>query len=176
MEFNENIPMGEIAECVKKLDKNVAKVDALKRVFSAIVDRKNVQLTMITAIHILKHNLDSDLTTLIKEKKNLILPLVKSLIYYISCWPGWAKSKEYYSNQLTYKKWYNEFENYLQYKIKALLNNYEKYVSKESANVGNILSEDSNYQLLLHTNNDNLSYHLRGGKFALNSFCKYNKF
>lgn len=164
---SEDPTIEEIIACVDRLNKTTSKVDALNKVFSTIVNRKNVQLTMITAVHIFKHNLNVDIDTLIKEKMYLFMPLMKALIYYISSWSGWSKSKSYYTNNLPYKKWYKEFKDFLHEKIHYLYDNYEQYLVTQDSNAIQQTSTDSaktHYILQLFTNKDNFNCVIQNGK------------
>lgn len=164
--FKENLSLADMAECYQRLQKSQSKVDALNKVFSTIVNRKNVQLTMITAMHILKFNLDIDLGKLFKEKQFLIPPLIKALIYYTSSWPGWSKSKAYYSGKYSYKRWYSQFKRFLFEKLQWLEQNYSQFLPEEPKSEESLVPEDNvQYELQLFIRKDNLSYTLKDGKW-----------
>lgn len=158
----------EVILCIERLNKSVTKLDALNKVFSTIVNRKNVQLTLITVLHILKHNLKIDIGMFLKEDAHLCMPLIKCVVYYISSWPGWGKSKGYYTNHISYKQWYKEFQDYLNEKIHHIYANYDKYLTEEpNENEASASVNDKLFQLQLTGPSDNFTYKLSKGKILV---------
>lgn len=90
----------------------------LRKCFQALVDRKQVNLDMSLLTLILKCELDVDLDGL---HPNLSSALPYMLIFYIRNWPGWQKSKEYYSGKLDFREWFSKFRQYIILKLNYLI-------------------------------------------------------
>lgn len=92
----------------------------LKKCFSALVDRKQVNLELDVLKLMLKHELQINTDTL-DENLSSVLPLMLAL--YIKNWPGWQRSKEYYSGKLNFKDWFEKFRQYIVVRLNYLIKN-----------------------------------------------------
>ncbi|VEN45423.1 unnamed protein product [Callosobruchus maculatus] len=92
----------------------------LRKCFLCLVDRKVLNLDVDVLNTILSNELYMNLEVL---EPNLaeILPLM--LAYYIKYWPGWQRSREYYSGKLHFKNWYDKFKQYIAIKINYAIRN-----------------------------------------------------
>ncbi|CAH1998046.1 unnamed protein product [Acanthoscelides obtectus] len=109
---------------------DIPKNGLLRKCFLSLVDRKILYLEIEELNTILNNelmmntkNLDSDLTD--------VLPYI--LCYYIKHWPGWQRSKEYFSGKLHFKDWYDKFKQYIVLKMNyAIRNAYPAAMKMES--------------------------------------------
>lgn len=90
----------------------------LRKCFSALVDRKQVNLELDVLILMLKKELHLSLDTYDSRLVD-ILPYI--LVYYIKTWPGWQKSVEYYSGNIKFKVWYDKFFNFITIKLNEVI-------------------------------------------------------
>lgn len=106
---------------VKNLEvKETLKSSILRKCFTAIVDRKQVDLDIKELHRILKDELFIPVETL-QERLVSVLPFM--LVFYIKSWPGWQKSKEYYSGKLNFREWFDKFRQYVVVKINYIIKN-----------------------------------------------------
>lgn len=90
----------------------------LKKCFSALVDRKQVNLELEVLRLMLRKELQVNLDALEPELAN-IMPYL--LVYYIKNWPGWQKSVEYYSGNIQFKAWYEKFYKFITLKLNEVM-------------------------------------------------------
>lgn len=90
----------------------------LKKGFSALVDRKQVNLELDVLRLMLKHELQIN-TDALDENLSSVLPFMLAL--YIKNWPGWQRSKEYYSGKLNFKDWFEKFRQYIVVRLNYLI-------------------------------------------------------
>lgn len=86
----------------------------LKKCFSALVDRKQVNLELEVLRLMLRKELQINLDSLDSDLAK-ILPYL--LVHYIKNWPGWQKSVEYYSGNIPFKSWYEKFLKFITLKL-----------------------------------------------------------
>lgn len=99
---------------------NREKNTGLKKCFSALVDRKQVNLELDVLKLMLKHELQIN-TEILDENLSSVLPFMLAL--YIKNWPGWQRSKEYYSGKLNFKDWFEKFRQYIVVRLNFLIKN-----------------------------------------------------
>lgn len=99
---------------------NREKNTGLKKCFSALVDRKQVNLELDVLKLMLKHELQIN-TDNLDDNLSSVLPFMLAL--YIKNWPGWQRSKEYYSGQLNFKDWFEKFRQYIVVRLNYLIKN-----------------------------------------------------
>lgn len=99
---------------------NREKNTGLKKCFSALVDRKQVNLELDVLKLMLKHELQIN-TDVLDENLSSVLPLMLAL--YIKNWPGWQRSKGYYSGKLNFKDWFEKFRQYIVVRLNYLIKN-----------------------------------------------------
>lgn len=99
---------------------NREKNTGLKKCFSALVDRKQVNLELEVLKLMLKHELQIN-TDILDENLSAVLPFMLAL--YIKNWPGWQRSKEYYSGKLNFKDWFEKFRQYIVVRLNYLIKN-----------------------------------------------------
>ncbi|XP_056648104.1 uncharacterized protein LOC130452708 [Diorhabda sublineata] len=92
--------------------------NALRKCFQALVDRKHVKLDISVLSLILKYELLVDLDGL---SPDLSSALPYMLVFYIRNWPGWQKSKEYYSGKLNFRDWFTKFREYIMFRLNYLI-------------------------------------------------------
>lgn len=92
----------------------------LKKCFSALVDRKQVNLELDVLKLMLKHELQIN-TDVLDENLSAVLPFM--LAFYIKNWPGWQRAKEYYSGKLNFKDWFEKFRQYIVLRLNFLIKN-----------------------------------------------------
>ncbi|XP_018563392.1 uncharacterized protein LOC108905101 [Anoplophora glabripennis] len=96
------------------------KSTGLKKCFTALVDRKQVNLDIDVLNLMLKKELLINLDVL---DKNLAEVLPVMLVMYMKTWPGWQRSKEYFSGKLNFKDWYEKFRQYIVVRLNYLIKN-----------------------------------------------------
>lgn len=99
---------------------NRDKSTGLKKCFCALVDRKQVNLELDVLKLMLKHELLIN-TDVLDENLSSVLPIMLAL--YIKNWPGWQRSKEYYSGKLNFKDWFEKFRQYIVLRLKNIIKN-----------------------------------------------------
>lgn len=99
---------------------NREKNTGLKKCFSALVDRKQVNLELDVLKLMLKHELQIN-TDILDDNLSSVLPFMLAL--YIKNWPGWQRSKEYYSGKLNFKDWFEKFRQYIVVRLNYLIKN-----------------------------------------------------
>ncbi|CAG9853584.1 unnamed protein product [Phyllotreta striolata] len=111
--------------------KQIQKNSALKKCFQAIVDRKKVNINMLTLKKMLEHELRLDMRSVQKDLKS-ILPLM--LVIYIRNWPGWQRSVDYFTGNLTFRDWFVKFRHYVTLKLHSIIcNGYKKALEEIAA-------------------------------------------
>lgn len=108
--------------------KDLQRNSALRKCFQALVDRKQVNITMDTIKLMLKHELQINLDAFDENLQN-VLPFM--LIVNIRNWPGWQKSKEYYSGKLNFREWFLKFRQYIILRLSFIIKNGYKEVMDE---------------------------------------------
>nr|CAH7758058.1 unnamed protein product [Callosobruchus chinensis] len=102
--------------------------------FLCLVDRKVLNLDEEVLNAILNNELAMNLKTLDGDLAK-ILPYM--LCYYIKYWPGWQRSREYYSGKLHFKDWYDKFKHYIVIKINyAIRNGYPSALKCDGEGMG----------------------------------------
>ncbi|XP_050314386.1 uncharacterized protein LOC126748897 [Anthonomus grandis grandis] len=101
-----------ILEAAKK--KDASKNNGLRQCFGALVDRKQVSLELDVLRLMIRKEMGIHIDKLEPELGNL-LPYL--LVYYIKNWPGWQKSKDYYSGKILFKTWYDKFHKFITFKL-----------------------------------------------------------
>ncbi|XP_060523093.1 uncharacterized protein LOC132700037 isoform X2 [Cylas formicarius] len=96
----------------------IAKNSGLKKCFSALVDRKQVNLDLEVLNLMLKRELQIPLNKLDPELAT-ILPYM--VVHYVKSWPGWQRSVEYYSGKTSFKAWYEKFYKYITLKLSQVV-------------------------------------------------------
>ncbi|KAJ8975534.1 hypothetical protein NQ317_003876 [Molorchus minor] len=76
----------------------------------------------------LRKELQINLDTLDEDLASLI-PLM--LVIYMKTWPGWQRSKEYFSGKLNFKEWYQKFRQYIVLRLNFLIKNGYNNVIEE---------------------------------------------
>lgn len=104
------------------------KSTGLKKCFTALVDRKQVNLDVDVLNLMLKKELQINLDAL---DKNLAEVLPIMLVMYMKSWPGWQRSKEYFSGKLNFKEWYEKFRQYIVVRLNYLIKNGYNSVLEE---------------------------------------------
>lgn len=104
-----------------------AKVNYLKKCFSALVNRKQI----IVQPDVIKVILQSELNI----KFNSLNPTLQSVlqdstIFFMTVWPGWKKSVEYFNGKLPFKDWFEKFVQYLMFQLNHIITNEVKYMQK----------------------------------------------
>lgn len=146
--------MANLKDCSKT---NREKNTGLKKCFSALVDRKQVNLELDVLKLMLKHELQINTETL-DENLSSVLPFMLAL--YIKNWPGWQRSKEYYSGKLNFKDWFEKFRQYIVVRLNYLIKNgynlaiemLREDMKKEKSSVSNevmLKSQDSQTDYLM---------------------------
>ncbi|KAL1489358.1 hypothetical protein ABEB36_014271 [Hypothenemus hampei] len=120
-------PSKDSALEIKKKRKE-SKNCGLKKCFSALVDRKQVNLELEVARLMLRKELNIDLTTLPSE---LGESMPYMLVHHIRSWPGWLQSYKYYSGEIQFKNWYEQFETFIMNKLDEDINTTYPAVRKE---------------------------------------------
>lgn len=100
----------------------------LKKCFSALVDRKQVNLELEVLRLMLRKELQINLDGLEPELA-IVLPYL--LVYYIKNWPGWQKSVEYYSGNIPFKSWYDKFHKFVTLKLSEAIKTHYHDVVKD---------------------------------------------
>ncbi|KAL1487973.1 hypothetical protein ABEB36_015354 [Hypothenemus hampei] len=90
------------------------KKNELKKCFTALVDRKQVNLDLEMAKQLLNKELEIDIANL---PADLGESMPYMLIHHIKTWPGWLNSPKYYSGEITFKNWYKEFITFILNKL-----------------------------------------------------------
>ncbi|KAJ8948105.1 hypothetical protein NQ318_008458 [Aromia moschata] len=98
--------------------KDSVRNNGLKKCFAALVDRKQVNLDEDVLKLMLKKELQINLDAL-DENLSSVLPIM--LVTYMKAWPGWQRSKEYYSGKLNFKDWYDKFRQYIVLRLNFLI-------------------------------------------------------
>ncbi|XP_023013957.1 uncharacterized protein [Leptinotarsa decemlineata] len=109
-----------MAQAMETHKKENPKSSGLRKCFAALVDRKQVNLDLDVLVLMLKHELLVNLDTLDKNLSQ-IMPFM--LVFYIRNWPGWQRSKEYYSGKLSFRDWYEKFRQYIVVRMNFLIKN-----------------------------------------------------
>ncbi|XP_066259872.1 uncharacterized protein [Euwallacea similis] len=112
---------------LRKKGKN-SKFCGLRKCFSALVDRKQVNLELEVLRLMLRKELNFSLDNLEPTLANM-LPYL--LVYYIKNWPGWQKSVEYYSGHITFQIWYEKFHKFITIKLNEAINVHYKEAMAE---------------------------------------------
>lgn len=108
-------------ESVKEsLKVNREKTNGLKKCFSALVDRKQVNLEEDVLKLMLKYELQINMES-VDSALSSVLPIM--LAFYIKNWPGWQRSKEYYSGKINFKDWFDKFKQYIVLRLNYLIKN-----------------------------------------------------
>lgn len=112
------LPSTSSKSCKKKVKDT--KNNGLRQCFSVLVNRKQVHLELEVVQLMLRQELNIQL--------NLLDPVLAEalpylLVYYIKNWPGWQKSVEYYSGNITFKTWYDKFLKFLTLKLNDVITN-----------------------------------------------------
>ncbi|XP_066259875.1 uncharacterized protein [Euwallacea similis] len=111
----------------KKKNKD-SKFCGLRKCFSALVDRKQVNLELEVLRLMLRKELNISLENFEPILTNM-LPYL--LVYYIKNWPGWQKSVEYYSGNITFQMWYDKFHKFITIKLNEAINVHYKEAMAE---------------------------------------------
>lgn len=104
---------------------NETRNSGLKKCFSALVDRKQVNLELEVLRLMLRKELNINFSALEPDLAD-ILPY--ALVHYIKTWPGWNRSAEYYSGLITFKSWFDKFSNFITLKLNETINVHYKEV------------------------------------------------
>ncbi|CAG9821152.1 unnamed protein product [Phaedon cochleariae] len=99
---------------------DIQKNSGLKKCFSALVDRKQVNLDIDVLRLMLKHELLVNVEAL-DDNLSSIMPFM--LVLYIRNWPGWQRSKEYYSGKLNFREWFEKFRQFIVVRLNFLIKN-----------------------------------------------------
>nr|CAI5835731.1 unnamed protein product [Callosobruchus analis] len=130
---------------------DLTKNSILRKCFLCLVDRKVLNLDVEVLNTILSNELAMNLDILENDLAE-ILPYM--LAYYIKYWPGWQRSKEYYSGKLHFKDWYDKFRQYIVIKINyAIRNGYPTAIRFDSE----AIKEKLNSQMTRGSQTDYLS-------------------
>lgn len=113
---------------VKDHSKKEQRGTGLKKCFTALVDRKQVNLDIDVLNLMLKKELQINLDVL---DKNLAEVLPVMLVMYMKSWPGWQRSKEYFSGKLNFKEWFEKFRQYIVVRLNYLIKNGYNSVIEE---------------------------------------------
>ncbi|KAJ8926025.1 hypothetical protein NQ315_009880 [Exocentrus adspersus] len=108
--------------------KREQKSTGLKKCFTALVDRKQVNLDLDVLNLMLKKELLINLDGLDKNLAD-VLPIM--LVMYMKSWPGWQRSKEYFSGKLNFREWYEKFHQYIMVRLNFLVKNGYNSVIEE---------------------------------------------
>ncbi|KAJ8931590.1 hypothetical protein NQ314_015452 [Rhamnusium bicolor] len=103
-----------------QIKKDNVKNAGLKKCFTALVDRKQINLDVEVLRLMLRKELQINLDTL-DEHLASVMPLM--LVVYMKSWPGWQRSKEYFSGKLNFKEWYEKFRQYIVLRLNFLIKN-----------------------------------------------------
>lgn len=109
-----------MAEKVSAKKEKESKYAGLKKCFDALVKRKQVDLDIVVIELLLKNELGIG-TDLNNDALKGILPYM--FIFYVKSWPGWLRSKEYFSGKLNYKDWFEKFRQFIVVKMNFLIKN-----------------------------------------------------
>lgn len=116
-------PPGPSTEAPPKKRVKDTKNCGLLKCFSALVDRKQVNLELDVLILMLKKELHIKVDSL-DPQLSAILPYI--LVFYIKNWPGWQRSVEYYSGKMAFKVWYEKFYKFITIKLNETINIHYK--------------------------------------------------
>ncbi|KAG5895527.1 hypothetical protein JTB14_010671 [Gonioctena quinquepunctata] len=127
--------------------KDNPKNSGLKKTFTALVDRKQVNLDLEVLKLMLKHELLVNMDSL-DENLSSLMPFM--LVSYIKNWPGWQRSKEYYSGKLNFREWYEKFRQYIVVRLNFLIKNgYNQAIDmirEDRKNESNQLNPNRSFQ------------------------------
>ncbi|XP_066152738.1 uncharacterized protein [Euwallacea fornicatus] len=116
------------AQVTSKKKGKDSKFCGLRKCFSALVDRKQVNLELEVLRLMLRKELNFSLENFEPILANM-LPYL--LVYYIKNWPGWQKSVEYYSGNITFQMWYDKFHKFITIKLNEAINVHYKEAMAE---------------------------------------------
>lgn len=115
--------MSEIAP--NKAAASAEGLNDLNNCFNMILNRKKLVVKRDGVEAIMKNDLSIDTA---KLNSRLASVLADSLVMYMRMWPGWQKSVLYFTGKLMLEEWFEQFRQYLMYKMNFIITNEKHYL------------------------------------------------